>query len=208
MLSVHNLACERGGRELFSNLNFELHPGELLYIRGANGSGKTTLLRALCGLTLPSQGEIRWNGRAPSQQSEQFHQQLCYLGHRNGLYGDLTAIENLQADHALHAHTEHNTVNECLQQAGLAARIHVPVRHLSQGQQRRVALAKLLCRRSSLWILDEPFTALDTDAVNWLIEVIGQHLARKGMIVMTTHQDTAVSRHVTREVVLLVRAHA
>lgn len=208
MLSVHNLACERGGRELFSNINFELHQGELLFIRGANGSGKTTLLRSLCGLTLPSHGEVLWNAQPLSRQAEEYHQQLCYLGHRNGLYADLSAIENLQTDNALHTHADNNTVNDCLQQAGLSSRTHIPVRHLSQGQQRRVALAKLLCRKSSLWILDEPFTALDSDAVTWLIELIAQHLANNGMIIMTTHQDTAVSRHVTREVVLMTQSHA
>jgi heme exporter protein A len=203
MLSAHNLACERGGRVLFANLDISLDHGELLHIRGANGSGKTTLLRTLCGLSQPAQGEVHWNGQPIASTRENYHANLCYLGHGLGLHGDLTPLENLQSQCALHGHHNAEAIGTVLADAKLTAQQHLPVRHLSQGQQRRVALANLLLQNGTLWILDEPFNALDVDAVDWLIAKIAMHLEKGGMIVMTTHQETAVREHVTREVVLM-----
>ncbi|MGD8514092.1 MAG: cytochrome c biogenesis heme-transporting ATPase CcmA [Granulosicoccaceae bacterium] len=203
MLSAHNLACERGGRVLFANLDFSLDRGDLLHIRGANGSGKTTLLRTLCGLSQPAQGEILWNDRAIADTRENFHANLCYIGHRNGLHGDLTPLENLQSHCALHGQHDADTAQNVLTDSGLVELLHTPVKHLSQGQQRRVALADMLLRNTMLWILDEPFTALDVAAVDWLIARIVMHLANGGMIIMTTHQETAVREHITHEVVLM-----
>lgn len=206
MLSVHNLACERGRRELFSNLGFELHPGELLYIRGANGTGKTTLLRSICGLSQPAKGHIHWHNKPVSEQLNDFHQQLCYLGHRNGLHPELTAKENLANDVALHSDNPSCSIDAALRSAGISDKADIAVKYLSQGQQRRVALARCLVRNSKLWILDEPFTALDDKAIDWFINVIATHLAEGGMVLLTTHQDTAVSQHVTREVMLMTGA--
>jgi heme exporter protein A len=203
MLSIRNLTCERGRRELFSKLSFELHPGELLYIRGANGSGKTTLLRSICGLSRPTAGDILWHDKPVAEQVNEYHQQLCYLGHRNGLHPELTAYENLQNDISLHAETSTENTQTALQAAGIADKTDVAVKYLSQGQQRRVALCKCLLRNSKLWVLDEPFTALDDKAIDWFINVIGQHLVNGGMVLLTTHQETAVSTHVTREILLV-----
>lgn len=208
MLSAHNLACERGGRVLFANLDFSLEHGDLLHIRGANGSGKTTLLRTLCGLSQPAQGEVQWHGQPLTATRENYHANLCYLGHRLGLHGDLTPVENLQSQCALHGHHNVESIHSILVDAELTGQQHIPVRQLSQGQQRRVALANLLLQNGTLWILDEPFNALDMGAVDWLITKIAMHLANGGMIVMTTHQETAVSAHVTREVVLMAGGNA
>lgn len=202
MLSAHNLACERGGRELFAGLSFAIAPGELLHIRGVNGSGKTTLLRALCGLSLPASGEIHWDGVAINACRETFHRQLLYLGHRHGLLADLSPIENLASYAALHAQSA-SPVATVLAEVGLAGHLHAPIKHLSQGQQRRAALARLSLQDAQLWILDEPFTALDTDAVDWLLGRIGEHLAQGGMAILTTHQESGITRHVSREIHLV-----
>lgn len=203
MLSVHNLACQRGGRELFSGINFELNPGELLYIRGANGTGKTTLLRSVCGLTQPENGEIHWNKQGITSQATEFHQQLCYLGHRNGLHPELSPFENLLTDADLHPSSSDADISAAIDAAGIKEKTDVPVKYLSQGQQRRVALSKCLVRNSKLWVLDEPFTALDDKAIDWFVSVIAMHLENSGMVLLTTHQETAVNAHVTREVMLV-----
>ncbi|MDR2625039.1 MAG: cytochrome c biogenesis heme-transporting ATPase CcmA [Zoogloeaceae bacterium] len=199
MLSALNLECLRGDRRLFQGVGFTLAAGELLFLEGRNGAGKTTLLRMLCGLTPQNAGEIRWQGEEIRRLGKDFHAQLCYLGHQNAIKEDLTPLENLLAS----AHLADEPLREeealaALEQVGLTGREDLACRYLSQGQKRRVALSRLARERRPLWILDEPFVALDTQAVAWLAGVIGAHLQRGGLAVMTTHQAVDIPAAATR----------
>lgn len=191
MLEAAHLTCQRGERTLFTNLSFTLGAGELLQIAGPNGSGKTSLLKLLCGLSPPFAGEIRWLG-APAR-GEDFRRQLFYLGHQHAVKEELSALENLQisaelADEAL----SDVEALDALDRIGLAGREHLPAKVLSQGQKRRVALARLLVSKAPLWILDEPLTALDTAAVDLIQARLAAHLANQGSVVLTTHQALQV----------------
>ena len=191
MLEAAHLTCQRGERTLFTNLSFTLGAGELLQIAGPNGSGKTSLLKLLCGLSPPFAGEIRWLG-APAR-GEDFRRQLFYLGHQHAVKEELSALENLQisaelADEAL----SDVEALDALDRMGLAGREHLPAKVLSQGQKRRVALARLLVSKAPLWILDEPLTALDTAAVDLIQARLAAHLANQGSVVLTTHQALQV----------------
>ncbi|GHU16103.1 cytochrome c biogenesis ATP-binding export protein CcmA [Betaproteobacteria bacterium] len=200
MLKALNLECLRGERRLFHGVSFVLDAGELLYLQGRNGSGKTTLLRMLCGLTPPAAGEIHWRGESVHRLGGEFRAELCYLGHQNAIKEDLTPLENLCAS----AHLAGETLDEAgaldaLEKVGLAGREDLACRYLSQGQKRRVALSRLVHERRVLWILDEPFVALDTQAVAWLADIIGGHLQRGGLAALTTHQPVEIPSAKVRE---------
>jgi len=187
MLEVRDLACVRGERHLFAGVGFCLRAGELLHVQGENGAGKTSLLRMLIGLLPPEAGSIRWNGQPPT--SEAFRTELCYLGHANAIKEELTPLENLLASARMaDERLSEGEAIEALEQVGLAGREDLACKYLSQGQKRRVALARLVGERRPLWVLDEPFVALDTGAVAWLAGLIGGHLQRGGCAVFTTHQ--------------------
>ena len=193
MLEVAGLSGRRGDRRLFSGLSFCLEPGTLLHVRGRNGSGKTTLLRMLCGLLLPEAGEIRWQGENIARMGEDFHRDTLYFGHLNGIKGDLTGIENLRVSATLDGDPVTDpAIGNALERIGLAGFEDLPTRMLSQGQKKRVALARLLLTTASLWILDEPFTALDVDAVDFLQARIAEHVAAEGLVLLTTHQEVAL----------------
>lgn len=193
MLAISDLACVRGGRPLFSGLGFTLEPGGRLHVGGENGAGKTSLLRMLCGLSPPETGEIRWQGRPIGELGDEYRQAVMYLGHHNALKDDLTALENLRITAALAgAEVGEEDGVALLRRAGLVGREDLPVRVLSQGQKRRVALARLLWSRAPLWILDEPFVALDVAAVTWLAGIIGAHVAGGGMAILTSHQEVDI----------------
>ncbi|UJP06450.1 MAG: cytochrome c biogenesis heme-transporting ATPase CcmA [Nitrosomonas sp.] len=194
MLRGIGLACARGDRELFRDINFSLKAGELLQVRGPNGSGKTSLLRMLCGLSNPAAGEIQWNSTAIRTLAGEYFTALTYIGHLNGTKDDLTALENLRISSAL-AGFEISDAQAvaALRQMGLKGREMLPVKVLSQGQRRRVALARLLMCKTALWILDEPLVALDVAAVNLVQGLLEQHLRQGGMIVMTTHQEIEIN---------------
>jgi heme exporter protein A len=193
MLEAIALDCTRGGRALFRGLSFGLAGGELLRVAGANGSGKTSLLRILCGLLSPTAGEVRWQGTPIARLREEFSRQLLYLGHAPAVKDDLSAAENLSISCTLAGlAASAAAVREALARFGLPAN-DVPVRRLSQGQRRRAALARLcLSGRIACWFLDEPFAALDVDAVGVTEELIGQHVARGGGVIYTTHQGTGI----------------
>ncbi|TAL21227.1 MAG: cytochrome c biogenesis heme-transporting ATPase CcmA, partial [Nitrospirae bacterium] len=160
MLEGKDLGCVRGARALFSHLNFTLRDGELLQVQGANGSGKTSLLRMLCGLTPVAEGEIRWGGAEIGGLGEAYREDLLYLGHHNAIQESLTARENLQATAALAGVAlDDGEAGAALRRIGLRGREDLPARFLSQGQKRRVALARLMWSRAQLWVLDEPFVA-------------------------------------------------
>jgi len=189
-LSVKDLACRRGERLLFEDLCFDLSDGELLLIEGRNGSGKTTLLRTLAGLKAADAGQILWQGTPSKQQTEEFHAELAWLGHLNGIKGDLTAIENLQIYCRLrNLNVDEQELWDALETIGLFGYEDLPTRVLSQGQKRRVALAAFLLNKAKLWILDEPFSALDVAAVDLLQSILRKHLDAGGMIILTTHQE-------------------
>jgi heme exporter protein A len=194
MISVSNLSCSRGDKRLFSGVSFALQPGEWLHLEGDNGVGKTSLLRLACGLSALEQGEIQWQGQPVSSNSDEFRANLAYLGHQLALKEDLTPLENLRADAAIAGRDLHLAdAKAALAQLGLKGREHLPVRVLSQGQKRRTALARLLVSSAKLWILDEPFVALDTAAQNVLSEVINGHLNRQGMVLFTSHQMVSLA---------------
>jgi len=193
MLEVSDLECARGDRVLFRGLAFTLAPGKLLHVRGANGSGKTTLLRALAGLTQPLHGEIRWRGAPIADQREALAAALCYVGHSNGLQGELNALENLRFAAWLNGDSaDAASIEQALDQVGLLPYARLPAKLLSQGQKRRLALARLRLADKPLWILDEPFTALDAASCARIGALLDAHLANNGMAIMASHQALAI----------------
>ncbi|MCL2345522.1 MAG: cytochrome c biogenesis heme-transporting ATPase CcmA [Desulfobulbus sp.] len=200
MLEADNLECVRGERRLFAGLGFRLAAGELLHLQGRNGAGKTSLLRMLLGLLPPEAGEIRWQGEAIRKLAEDYRADLCYLGHLNAIKEELTPLENLLAAARLaDEDLPEDDALDALEQVGLAGREDLACKYLSQGQKRRVALARLVKERRPLWILDEPFVALDVAAVDWLAGLISGHLQRGGLAVMTTHQPVSIAAGAVRE---------
>lgn len=201
MLEVAHLTCQRGERTLFTDLSFTLSAGELLQVAGPNGSGKTSLLKLLCGLTPPLEGTIRWQD-TPAR-GEDFRHNLLYIGHQNAVKEDLTALENLRiaTDFAGEPLSDAQAL-AALARMGLAGREHLPAKVLSQGQKRRVTLARLLVSRAPLWILDEPLTALDVRAVELIQLRLAEHLAQQGMVVLTTHQPLQVPAVTPRRIEL------
>lgn len=196
-----DLAVVRGDRPLFSDVTFSVAAGEMLYVQGANGSGKTTLLRMLCGLITPEAGVIRWCGQNIRQLREEYCRELFYFGHLNAIKDELSGLENLRMATRLSGQpaSESEAVT-ALAQVGLDGYEDLPAKVLSQGQRRRVALARLLLTSARLWILDEPFTALDSKAVDQLRATISRHLQAQGLVVLTTHQEVAVDSAVVRQI--------
>ena len=200
MLEVLDLECVRGERRLFAGVGFRLQAGELLSLQGRNGSGKTSLLRMLCGLSPVAAGEIRWRGEPIGKLGESYRSELCYLGHHNAIKDELTPLENLRAsarlaDEAL----DEGQALDALERLGLAGRADLACRYLSQGQKRRVALSRLCHERRALWVLDEPYVALDAAAIELVADLIGDHLQRGGLAVLTTHQPVEVAAACVRE---------
>src|SRR5688572_5602577 len=194
MLAASGLECVRGERRLFADISFTLAAGTLLELRGANGSGKTSLLRMICGLLAPAAGQITWNGRPIRDLSEEYHAQVVYIAHLNAIKDELNPAENLAMAAQL-AEMPHDDagIAEALRGFGLAGAEHLPCKLLSQGQRRRAALARLkLSSARALWILDEPFAALDAEGVRYACDLLEGHLGRGGIAVLTTHQDLGV----------------
>ena len=188
-LETRDLACERGGKTLFEGLNLSVSPGQSLHLQGDNGSGKTSLLRLLCGLAMPLAGQVLWAGQPTTQAREDFLRDMLYLGHALALKEGLSALENLHFAAALSGQPwVPDAAVQALYQMGLRGREHLPLQVLSQGQKRRVALARLGLSPARLWLLDEPFVALDSAACAVLQGLMQTHVARGGMVVFTSHQ--------------------
>ena len=198
ILQALGLECVRDERVLFSGLDFTLEAGQILQVQGRNGSGKTSLLRILCGLSPPAEGEVRWCGESIQSARAEYCTELAYVGHAHGVKGELTPVENLRMAQAMNR-SRAADLEEALALVGLRGFEDVPSRFLSAGQRRRVALARLLVLDATVWILDEPFTALDVHGVDYIESVLLDHKARGGMVILTTHQPLRMDdSHVTR----------
>jgi heme exporter protein A len=194
MLEAINLGCVRGDRRLFKDVNFSLEPGTFLQIQGPNGSGKTSLLRIICGLLAQVEGEIRWQGANIRSLGEEYFTAVTYLGHRNGVKDELTALENLRVSNALNGvEVSISKARSVLKQMGLGGRELLPARLLSEGQRRRVALARLVVCNTSVWLLDEVLTSLDKTATLLVKSLIEEHLTNGGIAVVATHQELGLS---------------
>jgi heme exporter protein A len=192
LLQAVNLHCERDDRTLFQDLSFSILPGTLTRVEGPNGSGKTTLLRVLAGLNDNADGQVLWRGKNRHENRESFLRDSLYMGHRAGIKSLLSPLENLRALTAGRADYSNDALAQALSGTGLAGFESVPCRRLSAGQQRRVALARLLLADEPLWILDEIFTAIDADGVEALERLLAQRVKEGGSIILTTHHPLQV----------------
>lgn len=196
-LAAEGLTLFRGDRCLFRDIGFGLEPGQLLLLEGPNGSGKTSLMKTIAGLLEPEGGTVSWDGKPVSGRRQAFHGALVWLAHRVGFKADLTLVENLRYEAALRPQSGRDLepVLECV---GISRLKSLPLRSLSAGQQRRVALARMLLADVPLWLLDEPFTNLDRDGRSMVIKVVQKHLARGGMCIMAAHQDVEIDAPLQR----------
>ncbi|MEN8260247.1 MAG: cytochrome c biogenesis heme-transporting ATPase CcmA [Pseudomonadota bacterium] len=187
-LNACDLSCVRDDQVLFSGLNFELTGGRVLLLEGRNGSGKTSLLRILCGIRAPESGSVKWHGTDIDDLGSDYHADLTYVGHLDGIKSELTVRENLRMAIAL---GKSNGICEdaALERVGLRGFEDTPTHVLSAGQRRRLALSRLLVRRSPLWLLDEPFTALDKNGIAVFEKLMSEHVGRGGLAVLTSHHD-------------------
>jgi len=190
-LATESLDLWRGDVWLVRQLGFAAGGGDLVHVRGPNGSGKTTLLRALAGLTRPESGSITWRGRALDADLIAYHRELAWLGHRDGLKPELTPVENLKAYRRLGG-GQTGDIGAALEHAGLAGREQLPVRVLSAGQKRRVALARVFSSQARVWILDEPFANLDADGQRWGTQQLADHVRDGGIVILSTHLELGI----------------
>jgi len=187
LLRAHGLECVRDDRVLFSDLGFELKPGGVLQLEGRNGSGKTSLLRILCGIRLPDSGSVTWGDRDIFRLGPEYHEHVAYVGHRDGVKQDLTALENLNMARGLGRPNPGLSLESALEKVDLYGFEDSLARKLSAGQQRRLALARLLVTEAQLWILDEPFTSLDRHGIEVFESLLDTHTGNGGMAAFTTH---------------------
>ena len=203
MLELSKLGCVRGDRRLFSGLDFAVSPGTFVQLTGPNGSGKTSLLRILCGLLAPAEGQVKWNGADIRSLGEEYFTSVTYLGHRHGVKDEFSAAENLKVSNGLNGiELSKERARAVLEQMGLAGRDLLPARLLSEGQRRRVALARLLVCNTKLWLLDEVMTSLDKGAVALVRSLIENHLAGGGIAILATHQELELSAPLTKRLEL------
>jgi heme exporter protein A len=191
-LVVSDLSAMRGETRLFTGLSFELQTGQLLFIQGGNGCGKTSLLYILCGLRLPESGTVSWAGTNIEQLGKQYHSQLCFVGHQNGVKAELTVWENILGFQSLKNGAK-GDIQAIIDTIGLAGYEDSMAYQLSSGQQRRLALSRLLVSDQPLWILDEPFTSLDKASIRLFESRLVAHSQQGGMVIITSHQSLDLS---------------
>ena len=201
-ITAENLHLWRGEAHVLRGVSFSVGPGECLQVTGANGSGKTTLLRALCGLAPLEEGRVSWRGADIAADLQAYHGELAYLGHDNGLKGDLTAAENLRYAAGLRRRVSRDDIAIALARAGVDAARGIPLRRLSAGQRRRVALARLPLMDAALWLLDEPGSNLDAAGQSLLAELLEAHTGAGGVAVVATHQALELPAGAQRSVSL------
>ena len=197
-LTVEKIHVWRGDRHVLKGVSLALAPGELLQVAGPNGTGKTTLLRVACGLLRPEQGPVAWCGRPIAGIRPQFQSVLVYAAHEPALKGDLTPLENLRYLVGLKRAVATAELEAALERTGVAACAQLPVRVLSAGQRRRVALARVLAMRSPLWMLDEPFTNLDAAGSALVTDLLREHVSAAGMALVVAHHDIALPERLKR----------
>jgi heme exporter protein A len=200
MLEVKNITYERDELPLIRNLSFSVQSGSLLIIKGENGQGKTTLLKLLAGILFPHTGEVCWANQSITQDPDSFYKIINYIGHKSAVALPLTPEENLYF--ASRAYTTKGSIPEALSAVNLLHKLKTPASFLSAGQVRRIALAKLFLLDTSVWILDEPYTALDVRGVAWLQAHIEQHLQNNGIVIMTSHQAHGIKIGSVQEIQL------
>ena len=196
-LSAEGLTLFRGERCLFQGLSFTLESGHLLLLEGRNGSGKTSLMRAIAGLIELEEGSVRWNGVSILENRQAFYNDLVWMAHRVGFKADLTLVENLHFEAALRPQADRDG-REIFERLGIRRLQRLPFRSLSAGQQRRVALARMLMADAPLWMMDEPVTNLDRQGRALVIELVRENLAGGGMAIMAAHQDIERDMPMTR----------
>lgn len=190
LISATSLTCIREERLLFEQLHIEISAGDIVQVEGPNGSGKTSLLRILAGLSQPFEGDVFFNNQLISHAREEFHQNLLYLGHLPGVKGEMSAVENLHFNLALHGGTDTAiNIEQTLAEVNLSGFEDSLASHLSAGQHRRISLARLYKSTAKIWILDEPFTAIDKQGVHALEQLFKAHIKQGGCVILTTHQD-------------------
>jgi len=197
LLEAMSLLCERDDRVLFDKLSFSIAPGDIAQVEGPNGSGKTTLIRILCGLSTDFEGKLFWRGQPMASSRERFCQEHLYFGHLTGIKAPLTAVENLRwmalcRGSSLQGPMLDDAIDQALFKVGLNGFEDAPVYTLSAGQKRRVALARLFLEAVPLWVLDEPFTAIDKKGVAELEKIIEQHAKQGGAVILTTHHELSI----------------
>ena len=193
LLSIQSLCCERGYRPLFSNLAFDVAATDIIRIAGPNGAGKSTLLNVLAGISSDYEGKILFKGEPLSRVTFEYRQQLCYLGHAKAVKNQLTPTENLQWFCSMYPTRENTRIGDVLEKVGLKLFSEQLCGQLSAGQKQRVALARLLISSAQLWIIDEPFTAIDQEGVKQFEKIIADFAAAGGAVLITTHHDLQIS---------------
>ena len=204
LIQAEQLTCIREDRILFDSLVFNAESGKVIQIEGPNGAGKTSLLRILAGLSVPYEGRVCFQGVDINEQPEFYHQHLLYLGHHVGVKTEFSALENLRFNLALH-NVDSTNIEAALKQVGLLGFEALPAGQLSAGQQRRIALAQLWLTQAKLWILDEPFTAIDKGGVVTLEALMVEHVKQGGCVILTTHQALSIPDEYMQTVTLEYR---
>jgi heme exporter protein A len=197
-LCLEKVHVWRGDRHVLQGVSAQVKPRELLHISGPNGTGKTTLLRVVSGLLRPEQGSVTWLGQSIASNWAEYQAALAYAAHEPALKGDLTALENLQFAVRLKRRATADDLRAALARTGVGACADLPARVLSAGQRRRVAMARVLAMRATVWLLDEPYTNLDAAGAELFTELLQSHVAGDGLALVVAHHELSVSCNVRR----------